>query len=506
MAHVGDWLFRRELLSPDKVALVDKVGGRGPITFRQWNRSTNRTARLLRERLGVEKGDRVAALAKNRVELLDLWFACGKLGAIFVPLNWRLSGRELAGMVKDAGPRVLAYSADFKDAAAALRGQVEGARFVSLDAPAEGDVPLAEREALADAAIRAEAVSWEDPWVLCYTGGTTGTSKAAVLTYAAITANAANTVTGWGLTPDDVALLNAPMFHTGGMNVFTAPLVYLGGTSVVSQAFDADEVFDLVEKRAITLFFGVPTMFITLQQHPRWEKVDFSKLKLVISGGAPCPQPVFDAFWARGVDFKTGYGLTEAGPNNFWLPPADVRRKPGSVGFPLFHVELQLRRDDGTQCGPEEVGELWISGPHVCAGYWRKPEESGRAIVDGWLKTGDLARFDAEGYWYIAGRAKDLIISGGENIYPAEVESVLAGHPDVAEVAVIGVPDAKWGEVPRAVVVARPGAAPTAEGLLEYCGPRLARYKTPRSFAFVDALPKTAAGKVDKRQLAKQGS
>ncbi len=485
---------------------MDRVGGRGSITFRQWNRSANRTARLLRERLGVEKGDRVAVLAKNRVELLDLWFACGKLGAIFVPLNWRLTGRELAAMAKDAGPKVLAYSADFTEAAAGLRGLLEGARFVSLDAPAAEDVPLAEREAVSDAPIRADSVSPEDPWVLCYTGGTTGASKAAVLTHRSILANAANTVTGWGLTPDDVALLNAPLFHTGGLNVFTAPLVYMGGTSVVSQAFDADEVFDLVDRRAITLFFGVPTMFITLQQHPRWTQVDFSRLKLVISGGAPCPQPVFEAFWERGVDFKTGYGLTEAGPNTFWLPPADVRRKPGSVGFPLFHIELKLCREDGQECGPEEVGELWISGPHVCAGYWRKPEETARTLANGWLRTGDLARFDPEGYWYIAGRAKDLIISGGENIYPAEVESVLAGHPDVAEVAVIGVPDAKWGEVPRAVVVARPGTAPTSEALLEYCGPRLARYKTPRSFLFVDALPKTAAGKVDKRQLARQGS
>ena len=223
--------------------------------------------------------------------------------------------------------------------------------------------------------------------------------------------------------------------------------------------------------------------------------MDFSRLKILISGGAPCPMPVFERFFARGVDFKTGYGLTEGGPNTFWLPPEQVRRKAGSVGVPLFNIEVRL---DG---GGNE-GELLIRGPHLCAGYWRRPEESAKALEGGWLHTGDLAERDADGCYRIVGRVKDLIISGGENIYPSEVESVLAGHPEVAEVCVIGVPDPKWGETPRALVVRRPGSELTSEALLAYCDGRLARYKMPRSVRFLETLPRTAAGKVDRRELA----
>ena len=234
-----------------------------------------------------------------------------------------------------------------------------------------------------------------------------------------------------------------------------------------------------------------------MQPPPRSAPVAPPRLKLLISGGAPCPAPVFARFFARGVDFKTGYGLTEAGPNTFWLPASEVRRKPGAVGVPLFNVEVRL---DG---GGEE-GELLIRGPHVCAGYWRRPEESAKALEGGWLHTGDLAQRDSDGCFRIVGRVKDLIISGGENIYPSEVESVLSGHPEVAEVCVIGVPDPKWGETPRALVVRRPGSALSSSDLLAYCDGRLARYKTPRSARFVESLPRTAAGKVDRRALAAQ--
>ncbi|MDE3091419.1 MAG: AMP-binding protein, partial [Chloroflexota bacterium] len=308
-------------------------------------------------------------------------------------------------------------------------------------------------------------------------------------------------------TPDDVTILNSPLFHTGGLNVFTAPLVHIGGTSIVCHSFDADQVFDLLRDAGVTIYFGVPTMFIALQQHPRWQDTDFSKLKLVISGGAPCPLPVFEKFWARGVDFKTGYGLTEAGPNTFWLPREDVRRKPGAVGFPLFHVDVKIVNDQGAACGADEIGELLARGPHVCAGYWNRPEETAKAIdKDGWLRTGDLARRDAEGYYTIVGRSKDMIISGGENIYPAEVESVLHANPAVTEAALIGVPDAKWGEVGRAIVVLQNGARLSAEELIAFCQLRLARYKIPKSIVFVDALPKTAAGKIDKKVLVEKYS
>jgi fatty-acyl-CoA synthase len=503
---VGDWIGRRAQLTPNKVALVDTLNGNRPITYREWSRAVNRTARFLQEHLGVRKGDRVAVLAHNCVEYLDIWFALGRIGGILQNLNWRLTPYELEGLLADAAPVALIYGSEFVAQVNALRGRVPSVRhYVALGEPAAlDDIHFTEREAFSDAPLPEVDLDWDDPWVICYTGGTTGLPKGAVLTHRAITANAVNTVVSWGLTPDDVAILNAPLFHTGGLNVFTAPLVYIGGTSIVCKGFDPDQVFDLIRDAGVTVFFGVPTMFIVLQQHPRWEEADFSRLKIVISGGAPCPMPVFEKFWERGVDFKTGYGLTEAGPNTFWLPPEDVRGKPGSVGFPLFHIDVKIVREDGTECGPDEVGELVIRGPHVCAGYWNNPEATAQTIRDGWLHTGDLARRDAEGYYYIVGRLKDMIISGGENVYPAEVESVLHAHPAVAEAALIGVPDPKWGEVGRAIVALRPGAQVTAEELLAFCRERLAGYKVPKSVVFVDALPKTGAGKVDKQRLKEE--
>jgi fatty-acyl-CoA synthase len=499
---VSDWLARRAALSPERIALTDTVRGR-KITFREWNAAANRTARYLRE-LGVARGDRVAVLAMNCVEVLDIWFACAKLGAIFQPLNWRLASNELAALVADGMPTVFVYGPNFAAQAEALRANAPSVRhFV----PLEGANGFSVRDGHSEGPFAAEAMAPGDPWALCYTGGTTGVPKAAVLTYGSIHANAVNTLVSWGLDANDIAILNAPLFHTGGMNVFTAPLVMAGGASVVCSAFDVDQVFDLVAARAVTVFFGVPTMFIAMQAHKRWSEVDFSSLKLVISGGAPCPSAVFEKFWERGVDFKTGYGLTEAGPNNFWLPPEEVRKRPGAVGVPLFDVAVKLVDEAGRELsGTNQVveGELLIRGPHVCGGYWNRPADTAKVMVDGWLRTGDLARRDADGFYSIVGRSKDLIISGGENIYPAEVESVLATHPAVAEVALIPVPDPKWGEVPRAVVVLRSGASATDAELIAHAKSQLASYKVPKSVVFVEALPKTGVGKVDKRALATQ--
>jgi len=503
---VGDWLGRRAQLTPDKVALVDTLNQDRLITYREWSQSANRTARFLVEQLGVQKRDRVAVLAPNCVEYLDTWFALGRVGGILQNLNWRLTTYELEGLIADAAPVALIYSPEFVEQVNELRQRVPGVRhFVVLgEQAAPGDVPFTNRMGFSDAPLPEVDLDWDDPWVICYTGGTTGLPKGAILTHRAITANAVNTVVSWGLTPDDVAILNSPLFHAGGLNVFTAPLVHIGGTSIVCQGFDPDQVFDLVCDAGVTLFFGVPTMFFVLQSHPRWQEADFAKLKLVISGGAPCPMPVFEKFWARGVDFKTGYGLTEAGPNTFWLPPADVRRKPGAVGFPLFHIDVRVVRENGSECGPDEPGELIIRGPHVCAGYWNNPQATEEAIRYGWLHTGDLARRDAEGYYTIVGRLKDMIISGGENVYPAEVESLMHGHPAVAEAALIGLPDPKWGEVGRAVVVVEAGQTLTEAELIAYLRRRLARYKVPKSVVFVEALPQTAAGKIDKKVLVER--
>lgn len=502
---LGDWLARRELYTPNQTALVDTLQGGRLITYREWNRAANRTANFLKERLGVGKGDRVAILASNSVEYLDLWFALGKLGAVGQLLNWRLTPHELVELIADATPIAFIYGTEYASTVNSIRAYTPSVKYyVALDDELPGDIPFSERDSYSDASPPEIELDWDDPWLICYTGGTTGLPKGAILTHRSITANSVNTVTTWGLTASDVAILNTPLFHAGGLNVFTAPLVHIGGTTIVCRQFNADQVFDLIRDAHATLYFGVPTMFITLQQHPRWNEADFSRLKIVISGGAPCPTAVFEKFWERGIAFRTGYGLTEAGPNNFWLPPEDAQRKPGSVGFPMFHVDARVVDETGRECGPDEMGELLVRGPHVCGGYWNRPVETAKTIVDGWLHTGDLARRDAEGYFYIVGRSKDMIISGGENIYPAEVEDVLHAHPAVAEAALIGVPDDKWGEVGRALVVLRNGLMLPEEELILFCQTRLARYKTPKSVVFVDALPKTGAGKVNKRALVEK--
>ncbi len=503
---VPDWLDKRANLTPNRIALHDAITGRD-LTYRLWNAETNRAANFLRA-LGVEHGDRVAVYAVNSLDYMDIWQACGKLGAILQNLNWRLTVSELEYLIRDAAPRVLIYSQDFNEQINWLRSKLPDVRcYVALGIPADHhDIPFSERDQYPDTFADRPDLTPDDPWVICYTGGTTGLPKGALLTHGNMAWNSINTVMSWGLDQNDVAILNSPLFHTGALNVFTLPIIHTGGKSIVCARFDPDQVFDLIEHAGVTIFFGVPTMFVVLQQHPRWASADFSRLKIVISGGAPCPMPIFEKFWAKGVDFKTGYGLTEAGPNTFWLPKEDVRRKPGAVGFPLFHVDVKVVRPNGTACEPEEGGELIIRGPHVTPGYWNNPEATAKAIVDGWLHTGDLAKRDAEGYYTIIGRLKDMIISGGENVYPAEVESVMHAHPAVVEAALIGIPDPKWGEVGRAIVVADSIKGLTADELIAFLKERLASYKVPKSVVFVDELPKTGPGKIDKKALLERYS
>lgn len=532
----GDWLARRAALSPHAIALLDASQDFAPSTYLELAARTHQAAHWLKS-LGIGVGDRVAVLAQNSVEWLELWLACGRIGAVLQALNWRLTALELEALVREASPRLLLYGTELGPLVESLRGRLmttgaarvspaesRGASNWSEALPSKAGAEPAEQNVVfarlhGDLALAAEDLTFESrlnlstqspepvdltaesPWVLCYTGGTTGLPKAAILTHGAMTWNAINTVMSWGLTPGDVTFLNAPLFHTGGMNVLTLPLIHIGGTTIVCRNFDPEQVFEMLEHRGITLFFGVPTMFIALQQHPRWSTARLECLKWVISGGAPCPEPIFRTFLSRGVAFKTGYGLTEAGPNNFWLPNAEVAQKLGRVGRPLFHVDVRVVRSDGSDCAVGEAGELWIRGPHVCAGYFNRPEENRKTFQDGWLKTGDLAEQDEDGCYAIVGRLKDVIISGGENIYPAEVENVFAGHPAVSEVAIIGVPDERWGEVGLAIVVLKAGQEASVDALLSFAQQSLARYKLPKRVVFAEALPRTGAGKVDKRIL-----
>jgi fatty-acyl-CoA synthase len=494
-----DWLARRAQLTPERIALVDRARGTRT-TYAEWNERANRTARFL-QGLGVGKGDRVAVYSSNCPEYLDLFWAAPKIGAVLQNLNWRLTVHELQGIVASGGPKVFIYGPAWREQARQLKPSFTTVEHVvALEDPESGELGLAERDAMSAQLAARPSLTLDDPWGIYYTGGTTGLPKGAVLTHGNITWNSVNTVTSWGLHAGHSAPLQLPFFHIGGPNIFMTPLVHVGGTTVLCHGFDADETFDLVEHAGITHYVGVPTMFQMLQEHPRWRTADFSRLELVISGGAPCPLPVMEKFWERGVDFKMGYGLTEASGNNFWLPPAEVRRKKGSVGYPNFHIEMKTIREDGSACGAHEAGELLIRGPNVFAGYWNDPAATVATIRDGWLHTGDIAMRDEDGCYTILGRSKEMFISGGENVYPAEIESALLSHPTVSAAAVVGVPHATWGEVGRAFIVVEPGY--DEEALRAYLAERLARYKLPRSIVIVDALPLTAIGKIDKKLLA----
>ena len=500
--YVTDWLDKRAKLTPDRVALIDYATG-SETTFAEWNERANRTANYLRS-LGIAKGDRVAVYAMNRPEYLDLFWAAPKIGAMLQNLNWRLTVHELQGIVDSGEPRVFIYSKDWRTQTAELKPSFRTVEHVvAIDGPREGERDLAERDAMDATLADMPELDMDHPWGIYYTGGTTGLPKGAVLTHGNMTWNSVNTTASWGIHGGHSFALQMPFFHIGGPHIFMTAMVHVGATTILCRGFDPDETYDLVENAGISHYVGVPTMFQMLQEHPRWEEANFARLELVISGGAPCPLPIMEKFWARGVDFKMGYGLTEASGNNFWLPPGQVRKKIGAVGYPVFHAEMKTIRADGADCNDGEEGELLIRGPHVIAGYWRNPGATAETIRDGWLHTGDIAVRDADGCFSILGRSKEMFISGGENVYPAEIESVLLAHPDVLEAAVVSVPDKTWGEVGRAFIVVS-GAYDEAN-LVAFLEQRLARYKLPRSIVVIDELPLTAIGKIDKKVLEKSG-
>jgi fatty-acyl-CoA synthase len=496
--YVTDWLDKRAKLTPKSVALIDYASGT-ETTYAEWNERANRTANYLKS-LGIEKGDRVAVYAMNRPEYLDLFWAAPKIGAILQNLNWRLTVHELKGIVEGGAPKVLIYSEDWRAQVEELKPDcVTVEHVVAMTNPGPGERDINERDVMSAELNDIPDLDLDHPWGIYYTGGTTGLPKGAIVTHGNVTWNSVNTLTSWGINGQHKAALQLPFFHIGGPNIFMVPLVHAGGTTILCSSFDPDETFDLVEHSGITHYVAVPTMFQMLQEHPRWQEADFSRLELVISGGAPCPLPIMEKFWDRDIDFKMGYGLTEASGNNFWLPPEMVREKIGSVGYPVFHIDMKTIRGDGTACAADEEGELLIRGPHVMAGYWRNPEATAETIRSGWLHTGDIAVRDKDGCYSILGRSKEMFISGGENVYPAEIESVLMAHSKVLDAAVIGVPHETWGEVGQAFLVVDEGY--NEEELRSFLGERLARYKLPRSIVLIDTLPLTAIGKVDKKLL-----
>lgn len=504
--YVGDYLGRRALYTPDALAVVD--AGKMPhraFTYSELNNRANRLANWLRHGAGVEKGDRVAILAHNGVEFLDAFFACGKLGAILSPFNWRLHWRELVELIHKTTPRVLIFSEEFASVVQQI-AMVETsiAHYVHIEGKSVAGSRSYEKT-LADSVllpVTTEGVHEEDIACFIFTGGTTGMPKAAQISHRMIAWNTLNTIIH-DLQHGDVTVNTFPLFHTGGLLVYTTPLIILGGTVILTRKFDAEQVLSLLEEYAATVYAGVPTTYQMMTSAPNWATADLSNLRFCTSGGAPLPIPLVEKFQKeKGVQFKQGFGMSEFGPGVFALAPEDAIRKAGSIGRPNFFVDARIVDEHNQPVAPGEVGELVLRGPSMCSGYFNDPEANANVVDEGgWFHTGDLAVMDEQLYFRIVDRKKDMFISGGENIYPTEIEQVLYKHPSVELCAVVGVPDERWGEVGKAFIVLKPDVRVTEEELFSHMQHYLAGYKVPKMIEFRDSLPISAAGKILKRSL-----
>jgi fatty-acyl-CoA synthase len=491
------WLERLAGLWPHRMAVVDPDTG-VRYTYDELDRRSRSIARGLQHR-GVCRGERVAALMHNGVPVLDLVFACGRLGAIFVPINWRLSRREVAEILADAAPRLIVAASEFTDLLPPSRSTVQLILLEGTDTNSFQELLSSEEQ------ISAETVGMNEPWMLLYTGGTTGMPKGAILTHGSVTWNAINTIVSWGLAESDSAPNFTPMFHTSGLNVLTLPLLMLGGRIILPKRFDPAQALNILERERPTLLFMVPSMYALVAEQPHFSNADLSSLRWAISGGAPLPDRIYERWKDKVRIFKQGYGLTEVGPNNFATPDEAALRKRGTVGRLTYFAHARIVDDEGRDVATNMPGELLLAGPHMCAGYWQRPEATAAAIHDSWFHTGDIARRDEEGYYYIVDRKKDMIITGGENVYPSEIEAILYDHPAIREAAVVGIPHEVWGEAVCAVVSLRTGASLGPNELQQFVRARLAGYKVPKQVIIVDELPKSATGKIlriEARKLA----
>lgn len=482
----GDLLSERARISPELTALVFVESGER-FTYRQLDQRAAAAARAITS-LGLAPGDRLGMLAHNCPEFVHLFFGALRCGVIIVPLSTRATAHELNAIAGDCDMKHIAVGDSFEAIEESLRPP--RSRLKELIESAAGE-PF-------------DAAPFDDETVACllYTSGTTGKPKGVMIPRRQLFWNGYNTAVNWGLREDEITPIFTPLYHAGGIAAFLIPTFCMGGTIVLHRSFDVTTVWQTIVRERCTVVLGVPTIWKLLRDAPEFATADLSAVRWFISGGAPLPQYLIDAYQQRGVAFKQGYGMTEVGVNCFTMSVADSYRKPGSIGRPMLFTAVRLTGESGAEVGDGEVGEIQIRGPHLSKGYWNN-ESATRAAYgdDGWFRTGDLARRDADGFFFIAGRQKDMFISGGVNVYPAEIEAELVSHPMVSDAAVVPVSDETWGEVGVAFVV---GTA-SAEELEQFLSTRLARYKLPRRYRFLEALPRTPYGKVEKGRLRESG-
>jgi fatty-acyl-CoA synthase len=497
-----DWIKRHAERTPGKLALVDAHSGR-ELTYARFNERATRFASFLSETLGIRRGDRVSILAKNSSDYYEIFFGCGKMGAILNTLNWRLAVPELAYIIQDCAPRVVIYEPEFADEVDALRPSISCESYGIIGEEAYKDEWIYEEalEAGSPERLSEQRLTYDDVWAIIYTSGTTGRPKGAQVTYGNVFYNAIGMGQAIDLTSEDVNLNVLPTFHIGGLGLYAGPTFHAGGTVVVMRSFDPGEFLRIIEAWEVSALLLVPSIYLMLAQFPDFDDYDVSSVRHWASGGSSLPPALVHQFADKGVIIQQGFGMTETGPTVFIIAEEDAVRKAGSVGKPVLHTDVRIEDRQGNVLGPNQVGELCVRGGNVINGYWNRPQATDENIVNGWLHSGDAAKRDEQGFYYIVDRWKDMYISGGENVYPAEVENVIYDHPAVAEVAVIGVPHPKWQEVGKAIVVVKEGETLTEDEVIGLCHGKLAKFKIPRSVAFVDELPRTAAGKVLKREL-----
>lgn len=498
---LSGWISGWAGQTPDKAAII--TDGRN-ITYSGFAERIAATASALEREAGIGPGDRVAHLGENSVEQLTLLFACARLGAILVTLNWRLAPPEHLYQLQDSAPKALFADQSFFDHVQSIRPQLKGLRYFGIDARTDGWEALP----TGDGAIRTPSPGYESPVLLVYTSGTTGRPKGAVLTQSNIFWNAINSTHAHDMTSADRILGNLPLFHVGGINNQLTPALHCGGTVLLHRRFEPGQTLSAIERDRPTLALAVPAMMQALTEHPDWPTTDLSSLRFVMAGSTTVPTAMIRRFHDRGVPIGQIYGSTETCPLTIALRQPDAFGHPGSCGKPAVHVRARIVDADGNDLPDDQPGELLVRGPNVFREYWQNPEATSAALEDGWFRTGDVARRDTEGFYYIEDRAKDVIISGGENIYPAELEQILAETADLAEFAVVGRPDPRWDEVPVIVAVPREGQTIDRDLLLSVFTDRVARFKQPKDVIVVDALPRNALGKVLKfelRDMLKEG-
>jgi len=497
---IGFWIARRAALTPNRVALETPDAS---YTYATLDERAARAATALAA-AGVEPGDRVAAYLPNTVDYVDVFFACARLGAIMVPLSTRLAAPELEFLCTDSQSSTLVYDASFTATVQAFRpGTAIKAAFVAGDGDAADQTDIRWDAAMAAASPLHEVVDVrpDDALAIVYTSGTTGRQKGAVLTHGNFFWTNLNMVLAVDITQDERSLVVLPMFHIGGWNVNTLAVWLKGGTVYLEPAFDAGRALELIERERITSMMGVPTIYHVLADHPRFAQADLTSVRSFVCGGAPLAVPLIRRYQERGLQFIQGYGLTEAAPNCLILPPEDAVRKAGAAGRPYFFTDTRVFDEADRDVPPGGTGEVVVRGPSVMREYWNLPAETANALRGGWLRTGDVGLVDDEGTITIVDRVKDMYISGGENVYPAEIERTLAAHPAVQEAAVIGVADPRWGESGCAIVVLRGGASASEDEIRTFCAERVAKFKVPARVVFAETLPRNATGKLLKPEL-----